>query len=131
MTLIYRIKIQAEIDLHLAIQKAALEFGKSSNDMVKIAMLKTSVSELGHNILKHAQVGTIYIYGICEPQKGIQIIASDKGLGIADIEKVLTNHYNRYGTVTLGLSGVKKMADVFSLISEINQGTTVSITFFC
>ena len=130
MTLVYRIKILDEMDLHLAIHKAALEFGKVSKDVVKTAMLKTSVSELGHNILKYAQTGTIYIYEICDPKKGIQVIASDKGPGIVDIEKALTDNYSSSGTLGLGLPGVKRMADAFSLVSEVNQGTTVSITFF-
>lgn len=128
--LTYRIKIQDEMDLHLAIHKAALEFAKISKDNVKLAMLKTSVSELGHNILKYAQIGTIYIYNTTDPKNGIQVIAADKGPGIEDIEKALKDNYSSSGTLGLGLPGVKRMADSFSLTSELKQGTTVSIVFF-
>lgn len=129
-SLVHRIKIIDEMDLHLCIHKTGLEFGKISKDVVKTAMLKTAVSELGHNILKYAKTGTIYIYSLTIPKNGLQIIAADKGPGIQDIEQALTDNYSSSGTLGLGLPGVKRMVDEFSLSSEVNNGTTVSITFY-
>ncbi len=128
--LAYRIKIQTKMDLQIAIHKAGAEFGKLSTDAVKIAMLKTATSELGHNILKYADIGTIYIYVVTEPKMGIKIISKDKGPGIKDIKQAMQDNFSSSGTLGLGLPGVKRMVDEFSLETEVNIGTTVTITFY-
>jgi len=130
MYLAYRTNIKNEIDLHVVIHKMAIEFEKISKNIVKLAMLKTATSELGHNILKYAKKGTIYIYVLTEGQKGIKVVASDQGPGIKDLDLALTDNFSSSGTLGLGLPGVKRMADEFSLSSEIDEGTTVTITFY-
>jgi serine/threonine-protein kinase RsbT len=58
--------------------------------------------------------------------KGIEIEVSDHGPGIADVEGAMNDHFSSGGTLGLGLPGVKRMMDEFSLESSPGQGTRVT-----
>jgi serine/threonine-protein kinase RsbT len=58
--------------------------------------------------------------------RGIEIEAVDRGPGIADIEAAMRDHFSSGGTLGLGLPGVKRMVDEFSLDSTPGEGTRVT-----
>jgi serine/threonine-protein kinase RsbT len=95
---------------------------------VEIQMIATAVSELARNIIKYADKGEVIIGRVEKGYKsGIEIVVSDKGPGIADIEAAVTDHFSTSGTLGLGLPGVKRMVDEFEIQSEVGLGTTVLI----
>jgi serine/threonine-protein kinase RsbT len=51
----------------------------------------------------------------------------DNGPGIPDLDKALTDHYSTSGTLGLGLPGVRRIVDSFSIVSEPGRGTVVTI----
>ena len=129
-TLAFRQIVQSEMDIHVAIHRATVAIRHLHVDEVKTAKLKTVISELGYNIVKYAKTGTISLYIIEDGKRGIRVVASDKGPGIKDISQAMKDNYSTSGTLGLGLPGVRRMVDDFSLHSEINVGTDVNIMFY-
>lgn len=122
-----RLKIQGEIDARQAALEAtqfALEAGFDETPSRKIA---TAVSELARNILKYAHEGEILLQQVEGSRgRGVEIQAVDRGPGIADPEAALRDHFSSGGTLGLGLPGVKRLMDEFTLDSTPGEGTRVT-----
>lgn len=94
----------------------------------EVQAISTAVSELARNILKYAGTGEVAIEeAVSEKGKGIQIIARDRGPGIADVDAAMQDHFSSAGTLGLGLPGVKRMMDDFEIESAPGSGTRVVI----
>lgn len=130
MNLVFKLAVSTEMQVHIVIYKAAELMKQTTKDQVKIAKLKTAISELGQNIIKYAKEGTISVFEINNPKKGIKVIVADKGPGILDLEEALSDNFSTSGTLGLGLPGVRRMVDGFSIKSEVGVGTEVSISIF-
>ncbi len=92
-------------------------------------MIATAVSELTRNILKYAGSGTLTVRRTeGAGRDGIEVEAADQGPGIEDTSAAMRDHFSSGGTLGLGLPGVKRMMDEFSLISEPGRGTVVQAT---
>lgn len=95
---------------------------------VQLAKMLTSASELARNILKYAISGTLSVKEeISGNKRGIEIIAHDRGPGIANIDEAMKDHYSSSGTLGLGLPGVKRLMDEFHIESKLDQGTRVRV----
>jgi len=87
----------------------------------------TAVSELARNILKYAVRGVVHLRVVTGPRSsGIQIVAQDRGPGIADPESALRDHFSTAGTLGLGLPGVRRLMDAFELETKVGEGTRVT-----
>lgn len=104
----------------------ALAMGFDRADATKIA---AAISELARNIVVYAKQGTITIISnpLAEPPY-IQIVASDSGPGIENLELALTDHWTSSGGLGLGLSGSKRLMDDFSIDSQVGCGTRITAT---
>src|SRR5262245_40386747 len=92
------------------------------------SLLMTAVSELARNILKYAGKGTVVVARVEGPRgPGIEVVAVDRGPGIADVEQALQDHVSTSGTLGLGLPSVRRMMDEFEIVSAPGQGTSVTI----
>ncbi len=92
-----------------------------------ISRLVTVSSELAINVVKYAAAGTLFLKQVSTGSKrGIEISVVDEGPGIPDVKQALRDHFSSKGTLGLGLPGVKRMVDDFSLESEVGKGTSVS-----
>ena len=90
--------------------------------------IMTIVSELGRNILKYAGTGRIRCdHTRGQENRGVEIVVTDQGPGIEDVDAALSDHYSTSGTLGLGLPGVRRMVDEFDLQSEPGGGTTVTV----
>ena len=105
-------------------EKLAIAIGFDKANTLKI---KTTVSELAHNILKYAGKGVITITPLLSPRKGIEIHSADKGPGIKDVETAFSDHYSSGGTLGLGLPGIKRMVDEIEIDTEHNKGPRISV----
>ena len=91
--------------------------------------ITTAISELARNIYLYAGKGNIEIKQITEGNlKGLLVIASDKGPGIADIRKVMEDGYTTSGGLGAGLPGVKRLMDDFKIETVFGEGTVISAT---
>ena len=122
-----RIRVLSEADATRSVMEAnrfAAESGLSPVDAQSVA---TAVSELARNILKYAGRGEILFQKAhCETSRGIIVTARDNGPGIADIDAAMQDHFSSSGTLGLGLPGVRRMMDEFTLDSVPGVSTVVS-----
>lgn len=127
-----RVTIGSDGDIIIARQKGralAAELGFSPTDVVRIA---TAISELARNVLSYAANGEIRLEAVNGRNRcGIAIVASDRGPGIADVERAMQDAYSTSGGLGLGLPGVRRLMDEFTIESTVGQGTTVSATKWC
>ncbi|ALC87680.1 MULTISPECIES: anti-sigma regulatory factor [unclassified Bacillus (in: firmicutes)] len=104
----------------------AKEVGFGTVDQARIT---TAISELARNIYLYAGKGKIEINHITEGNlKGLLVIASDEGPGIADVRKALEDGYTTSGGLGAGLPGVKRLMDNFKIETVIGEGTKISAT---
>ncbi len=119
--------IRTETDASRTVLEATLYSREAGFDETPSHMIATAVSELVRNILKYAGNGEIRLRRIREPsRRGIEIEALDRGPGIADCEAAMQDHVSSGGTLGLGLPGVRRMMDEFSLQSTLGEGTRVT-----
>ncbi len=59
---------------------------------------------------------------------GIKLVFEDKGKGIPDIDKALTDGFSTAKSMGLGLGGARRLVQEFEISSKVNEGTRVSIT---
>jgi serine/threonine-protein kinase RsbT len=123
-----RVAINADQDIVLARQKGrtlASELGFAAGDATLIA---TAISELARNIVSYARQGEIVLRALnTGSRKGLLIVASDRGPGIADVRQALRDGFSTSGSLGMGLPGVRRLMDEFEITSQPGQGTTVAV----
>jgi len=108
------------------VREHAIAQGFSLVDQTKIV---TAASELARNILNYAGKGQLEIEPVANgARKGLRLVFSDKGPGIADIELAMKDGYTTGGGMGLGLGGSRRLASEFSIESKVGEGTRVSLT---
>ena len=119
--------IRSEVDVRHVVLESTRYSQQAGFDEVLCRMIATAVSELVRNILKYAGSGEFRLRRVEGPSgRGIEIEVSDHGPGIEDLDSAMSDHYSSGGTLGLGLPGVKRMMDEFSLVSTPGQGTRVT-----
>ena len=90
-------------------------------------MVGTSVSELARNIYLYAFKGEFTVRILKRGNKnGIEIVAKDNGPGIPDLAMAMKDSFSTSDGLGLGLPGVKRMMDEFTIDSKSNVGTKVT-----
>lgn len=94
---------------------------------VAYVKVSTAISELARNILKYAGKGQISVRRISRSREGIEVIASDQGPGIPDVDLVLSPRYRSRTGMGVGLRGSRRLMDDFEIKSKVGAGTTVTL----
>ena len=123
------ISIGSAVDIVSARQRArtyALALGFSSSEATLVA---TAVSELARNIVQYAQQGEIALQSIeRDGRSGLLAIASDRGPGIPEPERLALDRPQTHASSGLGLRAIKRLMDDVQLLSMAGEGTTVRVT---
>jgi serine/threonine-protein kinase RsbT len=121
------LRIRTEMDASRAVLESTEYSQAAGFPETPSRMIATAVSELARNILKYAGMGEIRLRQVeGKGGRGIEIEAADRGPGIADPGAAMRDHFSSGGTLGLGLPGVKRMMDEFSLDSTPGEGTRVT-----
>ena len=97
-----------------------------------LATVLTVVSELASNIHKHAGRGSVRVERLPAPAgTAVVVEAEDDGRGIPDIPLAMQDSFSTAGTLGLGLPGVRRLAQEFSIRSEPGRGTLVRAVVRC
>jgi len=123
-----RVPVHTDADVvtaRAAARELAAKLGFSATDLTLIA---TAVSEVVRNIVKFASAGEVVLEVLEEPRAGIRIVARDTGPGIPDVDRALLDGFSTYNGLGLGLPGARRLMDEFAVVSEIDRGTTVTMT---
>ena len=108
------------------VRERAVALGFSLVDQTKIV---TAASELARNVLNYGGGGEVTLQqrnaGL---RRGLTLVFSDKGPGIADIELAMKDGYTTGTGMGLGLGGAKRLSNEFAIDSRPGAGTRVTIT---
>jgi serine/threonine-protein kinase RsbT len=123
-----RVSIQSAADIVAARRSGrelAAQLGFSNCNLTIIA---TAISEVTRNIVEYAKKGELIITLVKNgTRKGLKIVASDHGPGIADIARVMRDGYSTNNGLGIGLPGSRRLMDEFEITSELGKGTTVTM----
>jgi anti-sigma regulatory factor (Ser/Thr protein kinase) len=101
----------------------ARQHGFNEVDVGRVALVAT---ELATNLIKHAREGEILVGSDEGADKdGIQILALDKGCGMADVRTCLAGGYSSAGTAGHGLGAVNRQSTFVDVASWPEIGTVV------
>ena len=102
-------------------QKLADALGFSETRAGQLALI---ITEAATNILKHAGEGEIHV-GPAQSAAGvgIDVLAVDKGPGIADLDASLVDGVSTTGTSGTGLGALNRLADEFDAYTQLGQGS--------
>ena len=104
----------------------ALALGFSSPEATLVA---TAISELARNIVQYARHGEIALQAIeRDGRSGLLVIASDRGPGISEPERLALDGPQPQAMSGLGLRAIKRLMDDVQFLSMAGQGTTVRVT---
>jgi len=120
--------IRSDADVILARtegEKLARSIGMEKAQVADVAI---AISELASNLVKHkVREGKIIIREIrAGENKGIEVVSSDLGPGIADIDQAMTDGYSTAASLGIGLPAVNRLMDEFQIRSNIGEGTLVT-----
>jgi len=108
------------------VREQAMGLGFSLVDQTKIV---TAASELARNTMVYGGGGEVALQPVTEGlRRGLRLVFSDQGPGIADIALAMKDGYTTGGGLGLGLGGAKRLSNEFVIDSKPGQGTRVSIT---
>jgi serine/threonine-protein kinase RsbT len=108
------------------VREWAVAVGFNLVDQTKII---TAASELARNTVLHGGGGTVRLEALNDgDRRGLRLVFEDRGPGIADIERALTDGYTTAGGLGLGLGGAKRLSNQFEIASRPGEGTRVAIT---
>ncbi len=99
--------------------------------LVSQTKLVTAVSELARNAVVHGGGGEVRIDAVANgATRGVRLVISDSGPGIADIDQALTDGHTTGHGLGLGLGGARRLVDDFSIDSVPGRGTTITIAMW-
>lgn len=107
------------------VRVAAVEVGLSLVDQTKIV---TAASELARNTLDYGGGGDVRIETVEERgRRGVRLTFEDRGPGIPDIARAMTDKFTTGGGLGLGLGGAKRLSNEFHIDSTPGIGTRIVI----
>jgi serine/threonine-protein kinase RsbT len=123
-----RVAIRSDADVVTARQEAramGAGLGFSSTDLT---LLATAISEVARNITTYAGEGEVALRVLEDGRRsGIEVVASDEGPGIADVELAMRDGYTTGNGLGLGLPGARRLVDEFELRTTLGSGTSIRL----
>lgn len=107
-----------------AVRRAGQKLADSLGfDETRAGQLALIITEAATNILKHAGEGAIHVGPAQSPAGiGIDVLALDKGPGIADLSSSLQDGVSTAGTAGTGLGALRRLSDEFDVYSQPGDG---------
>src|SRR6476620_1085577 len=93
-------------------------------DETRAAEATIVATELANNLHRYGGGGHILLRRL-EGTRALEIIASDRGAGMADVSRCLSDGYSTGGTPGNGLGAVKRLSAEFDVFSLPDKGTVV------
>jgi serine/threonine-protein kinase RsbT len=103
----------------------AVAAGFSLVDQTKLI---TAASEIARNTVDYGGGGTLTLEMLREgSRRGVRLIFADRGPGIADLTRAMTDGFTTGSGLGLGLSGAKRLCNEFAVKSAPGEGTIVTL----
>ena len=106
-----------------AAQDAAEAAGFEQEDVYRAGIVAT---ELATNLVRHTTGGEMLVRPLRSSSPGeIEILAIDRGRGMADVAESISDGHSTGGTSGNGLGAVKRLSEEFDIYSQPGRGTVV------
>jgi serine/threonine-protein kinase RsbT len=113
------------VKVRQSVRRDAIAIGLSLVDQTKIV---TAASEIARNTIDHGGGGELAIELVrLGARRGIRLVFSDKGPGIPDIERALSDGFTTGMGMGVGLGGSMRLCYEFDIKSRPGEGTTVTL----
>jgi anti-sigma regulatory factor (Ser/Thr protein kinase) len=123
--------IQEQTDVAEARRRATDRGVRLGFDDVTIGRVAIAVTEAATNLLKHAGGGEIIIGpAVGQVRPGVQVLALDRGRGIANVSASLRDGFSTSGTAGTGLGAISRVASSFDLYTQPDRGTVIAATIY-
>lgn len=111
-----------------AARRAASDLAKASGfDDTNTGRVALVATELATNLVKHAQRGEMLIDTYADSSgSGIELLALDKGAGIADLGRAFEDGMSTAGSSGTGLGAIRRQSDQLNVFSRPNLGTVIA-----
>jgi anti-sigma regulatory factor (Ser/Thr protein kinase) len=107
--------------------RALANFELAASEAEKVAI---AASELANNLIRHAGGGDLLVQRIGDDANSVvELLAIDRGPGMADIARCMADGYSTAGTPGTGLGAVRRLATEFDIHSHPGEGTVVMARF--
>jgi RNA polymerase sigma factor (sigma-70 family) len=124
-----RIPIRTDADVVTARRQGRELAAQAGFSATELTIIATAISEIARNIVMFAERGEVLVGLVGENRRqGVTVVARDAGPGIPDLEQAVRDGYSGYGGMGLGLPGSRRLMDEFEISSEVDKGTTVTMT---
>lgn len=109
-------------------RRATMLAGRLAMPETRAGALAVVVTEIGNNLARHAQQGTILLRAL-EDAGGVEVLAIDRGPGMADPASCLRDGFSSIGTAGNGLGAIARMADEFDIYTAAGGTALVARVF--
>lgn len=99
-----------------------LRAGLSDTERGTLAVV---VTEAATNLARHASGGVLLLRTVGTPASSVEVLALDKGPGIRDLPKAMSDGFSTAGSAGHGLGAIRRMAAEFDLFSAPETGTAL------
>jgi anti-sigma regulatory factor (Ser/Thr protein kinase) len=124
-----RVPIRSDADVVTARKRGRELAARAGFSATELTIIATAISEIARNIVMFAHRGEITVSLVGEnSRQGVTVVARDSGPGIPDLEQALQDGHSGYGGMGLGLPGARRLMDEFEISTEVDKGTTVTMT---
>jgi serine/threonine-protein kinase RsbT len=121
----HRIEVEADvIRVRAAVRAAALELSMGTTDTTRLV---TAVSELARNALQYAGGGEVVVRVLREPAPLVEVVVSDRGPGIPNLDEIMAGRYRSKHGMGVGLRATKSLCDEVDIDTKVGLGTTVRL----
>ncbi|HEX7363499.1 MAG TPA: ATP-binding SpoIIE family protein phosphatase [Bryobacteraceae bacterium] len=97
--------------------------GLNENLTASAALVAT---EICTNLLKHAKGGEVFLSTLSgHTGPGLELLAIDRGPGMADVDRCLADGYSSGQSPGTGLGAISRLSQAFDLYSEPEKGTVL------
>lgn len=101
----------------------ASKLGFNEEAQGKVALV---ASEAAKNLVAHAREGQLLLRALhAGSHVGVELLALDKGPGMADVDRCMRDGYTTAGTGGSGLGAIRRMSTVFDIYSQPGAGTAL------
>jgi anti-sigma regulatory factor (Ser/Thr protein kinase) len=101
----------------------ASKLGFNEEAQGKVALV---ASEAAKNLVAHAREGQLLLRALhAGSHVGVELLALDKGPGMADVDRCMRDGYTTAGTGGSGLGAIRRMSTVFDIYSQPGVGTAL------
>lgn len=124
---IAKVMLNTSRDVVTARQAVAREMKARGTNTIRITRFATAVSEIARNAIMHGGGGELFVF-LDRSKTYLIVRCRDRGPGIEDMDRAMTDGYTSANGLGRGLGGAKRLSHGFDVTTTVGEGTTVTMS---